>query len=298
MYGTLKEEAKRRLAAPSKDARGYTRWWWYGCNVEKEEIKRELDEMVKANIGGVELQILYALEADDYVLKADGYEPKADSYEPEADDYALAAGGKAVASAKNGGAASGMDRKERRNHFYLSPEYLELVAFAAEEANKRGMKFDVTLGSAWPYGGPFVPEELSAPTVIPYTIDVKGPCRFSYDFTTRTYGEIVSCVMGRMENCEMVPDSIRDITDKVRDKYLFHWPWGEGAFPSGHTGRRLQDRSFCVQRKKASDVDTGSGRGGLCHRPQPCGRGPAVLRLRGKSHRGGGEKGLYSVLFL
>lgn len=207
MSKKIKEEVREKLAAPSKDARGYTRWWWYGCNVEKEEIKKELDEMVRANIGGVELQIMYALEADDNVVETDGSGAAASERE---DEY-----------------VSGINRGERRNHFYLSPEYLELVAFAAEEANKRGMKFDMTLGSSWPYGGPFVPEELSAPTVIPYTIDVKGPCCFSYDFTTRTYGEIVSCVMGRMENCEMVPDSIRDITDKVTDKYLFNWPWGK-----------------------------------------------------------------------
>lgn len=186
MSKTRKEEVKMRLEEPSGDTRGYTRWWWYGCDVEPEEIIRELDEMVRANMGGVELQILYPLEAD---------------------------------------------RDDRQNQFYLSPGFLKRVAFAAEEANKRGLKFDMTLGSSWPYGGPFVTEELSAPTVIPYTIDVKGPCSFSYDFTTRTYGEIVSCVMGRMENCEMVPDSIRDITDKVVDKYLFNWPWGKELSP-------------------------------------------------------------------
>lgn len=182
MDQSVKGEIKKRLDAPSKDARGYTRWWWYGCDAEREEIQKELDEMVKAGIGGVELQILYALDADG--------------------EY-------------------------RKNHFYLSPGYLELVAFAAEEADKRGMKFDMTLGSSWPYGGPFVPVEYSAPTVLPYTIDVKGPCIFSYDFTTRTYGEIVSCVMGRMEHCEMIPESIQDITDQVTDKYLFNWPWGK-----------------------------------------------------------------------
>ena len=125
MSRKIKEEVREKLAAPSKDARGYTRWWWYGCNVEKEEIKKELDEMVRANIGGVELQIMYALEADDYVLEADG--------------------SGAAASEREGEHVSGINRGERRNHFYLSPEYLELVAFAAEEANKRGMKFDMTL---------------------------------------------------------------------------------------------------------------------------------------------------------
>ena len=52
------EDVQRLLNYPDPDARGLTRWWWYGCCVEKEEIDRELDFMHDADIGGVELQIL------------------------------------------------------------------------------------------------------------------------------------------------------------------------------------------------------------------------------------------------
>ena len=60
-----KEEIKQRISHPCRAARGRTRWWWYGCAVEKEEIIRELDFMEAAGIGGVELQILYPVHADD-----------------------------------------------------------------------------------------------------------------------------------------------------------------------------------------------------------------------------------------
>ena len=176
----IKELVHAQLLHPRKETRGYTRWWWFGCAVDKDEIERELDCMLEAGIGGVELQILYPIVADD---------PKAGI----------------------------------RNQNYLSPEFFEYIRFAAEAAKKRGMKFDMMLGSSWPYGGPFVPVELSAPNVIPYTIDVKGPCKFSYDFTTRIYGDCVACVIGKMQNCEMLPESIVDITDRVIDKYLFNW---------------------------------------------------------------------------
>ena len=53
------------IRKPDKEYRGITRWWWYGCAVTEEEIERELDFMKAAGIGGVELQILYAVEADD-----------------------------------------------------------------------------------------------------------------------------------------------------------------------------------------------------------------------------------------
>lgn len=181
---STRQAVEKQLLSPGKETRGYTRWWWYGCAVDREEIRRELDEMLDAGIGGVELQILYPVWPDD-------------------------------------------EDKGIKNQFYLSPGYFESIRFACEEAKKRGMKFDLTLGSSWPYGGPFVPAELSAPNVIPYMIDVKGPCRYRYDFTTRLYGECVGCIMGRMENCQMIPESIVDITDQVIDKYLFNWEWGK-----------------------------------------------------------------------
>lgn len=183
-----RESVEEQLFCPREEARGYTRWWWYGCAVDRNEIKRELDYMKEAGIGGVELQVLYPVCADD-------------------------------------------PQKGIQNHFYLSPEHLAYIKMACEEAKERGLKFDLTLGSSWPFGGPFVPAELSAPNVIPYIIDVKGPCRYYYDFTTRVYGECVACIMGKMKDCKMIPESIVDITDKVRVKYLFNWEWGSELEP-------------------------------------------------------------------
>lgn len=186
MYKEMKTKVQVQdaLLHPRKEARGLTRWWWFGCAVEPKEIRRELECMHEAGLGGVELQILYPVTADD----------------------------------KEAGI---------QNQSYLSPQFFSLIRFAAQTARELDMTFDVTLGSSWPYGGPFVPPSLSAPNVIPYTIDVKGPCKFSYDFTTRVYGDCVACVIGKMENCEMLPDTMVDITDKVIDKYLFNWEWGK-----------------------------------------------------------------------
>lgn len=48
------QEITALLTSPPADARGLTRWWWYGCAVTREEIVRELDFMQAAHIGGVE----------------------------------------------------------------------------------------------------------------------------------------------------------------------------------------------------------------------------------------------------
>ncbi|HEX4921680.1 MAG TPA: glycosyl hydrolase, partial [Candidatus Bathyarchaeia archaeon] len=41
------------------------RWWWFGPAVTKSEIKRELQQMKSAGIGGVEIATLYPLSLDD-----------------------------------------------------------------------------------------------------------------------------------------------------------------------------------------------------------------------------------------
>jgi len=178
-----KDEIRQQLRFPRREARGKTRWWWYGCAVEREEIVRELNFMQEAQIGGVELQILYPLEADD-------------------------------------------SERGIKNYEYLSPEFMEMIRFTADEAAARGMQFDLTLGSSWPFGGPFLSEELSGQTVLPFSMDVQGPCKYSKDLTTVIYGKIVGAVIGKMEGGEMIPDSIEDITARITDKYLFEWPWG------------------------------------------------------------------------
>lgn len=178
-----KKDIQNQIQSPRKETRGKTRWWWYGCAVDRKELIRELDYMQEAGLGGVELQILYPLEADD-------------------------------------------EKQGIANVDYMSPEYLELINFAADEAKKRDMQFDLTLGSSWPFGGPFMSEELAGQNVLPFSIDVQGPCRFSKDLTTVLYGRVVGAVLGKMDGDEMLPETIVDISEKITDKYLFNWPWG------------------------------------------------------------------------
>lgn len=119
-----------------------------------------------------------------------------------------------------------METDDRKCIAYFSPEYFDILEFTKRETEKRGMIFDLTLGTSWPFGGPFVPPNLSAPHVITYTIDVTGPKTFTYDFTTRISGEIVGCVMGKMENSEMLPETMVDLSDKLGIHELYNWPWG------------------------------------------------------------------------
>ncbi|HEY7088203.1 MAG TPA: glycosyl hydrolase, partial [Tepidisphaeraceae bacterium] len=44
-----------------------------------------------------------------------------------------------------------------RNLAFLSPEFLDCLSFTAQKAKELGLRFDLTLGSGWPYGGPMIP---------------------------------------------------------------------------------------------------------------------------------------------
>jgi len=49
-----------------------------------------------------------------------------------------------------------------RNYRYLSPEFLEVLGFAADKAKEFGIDVDVLVGTGWPYGGPSITPELGA----------------------------------------------------------------------------------------------------------------------------------------
>jgi hypothetical protein len=48
------------------------------------------------------------------------------------------------------------------NFPYLSAEFLDDLSFTAEKAHELGLRFDLTLGSGWPFGGPHTPITLAS----------------------------------------------------------------------------------------------------------------------------------------
>jgi hypothetical protein len=61
-----------------------------------------------------------------------------------------------------------LDNPERgiRNLAYLSPEFLQVLRYAARRSRELGLSFDLTLGTGWPYGGPSVSPEEAAHMLI------------------------------------------------------------------------------------------------------------------------------------
>lgn len=58
------------------------------------------------------------------------------------------------------------------NERFLSPAFCRVLRHAAEEAQRLGMRFDLTLGSGWPFGGPHIPPKLAARQVRTQTVSI------------------------------------------------------------------------------------------------------------------------------
>ncbi|MGA2849834.1 MAG: glycosyl hydrolase, partial [Terracidiphilus sp.] len=59
------QDLREGFLNPPADARPMMRWWWFGPAVTKPELKKELETMAGAGIGGVEIQPVYPLMLDD-----------------------------------------------------------------------------------------------------------------------------------------------------------------------------------------------------------------------------------------
>ncbi len=60
----LGQNLRQGFLNPPPDARPMMRWWWFGPSVVQPELKKELETMRSAGIGGVEIQPVYPLMLD------------------------------------------------------------------------------------------------------------------------------------------------------------------------------------------------------------------------------------------
>jgi len=54
------------------------------------------------------------------------------------------------------------EKRGIKNYPFLSPDFLDLLKYAANKAHSLHMTVDVTMGTGWPYGGPWINAETAA----------------------------------------------------------------------------------------------------------------------------------------
>ncbi|WP_120004543.1 glycosyl hydrolase [Nesterenkonia muleiensis] len=181
---------------PDPSARVLMRWWWFGPQVHRDDLVRDLDRMVQVGIGGVECAFVYPMSADS-------------------------------------------DR-------FLSDAFLADLRFAAQAAQDRDLRFDVTLGSGWPYGGPHIDATTASRRIHWETEEVLiGPQRMPLP-KAWPYDEFIAAYIGEgtradvpQEFCELQTEFV----DGVRHILI---PQGRGprlmliavSRPTGQTVKR------------------------------------------------------------
>jgi glycosyl hydrolase family 106( putative alpha-L-rhamnosidase) len=98
-----------------------------------------------------------------------------------------------------------------RNERYLSPEFLDKVAFASRKARELGLRMDVTIGSGWSYGGPYITPDLAAARlrserreITPDRTSVPRPVPYDGD-------RLVAAFIGRGSMQESDPRTFREL---------------------------------------------------------------------------------------
>ncbi|HVU38708.1 MAG TPA: glycosyl hydrolase [Opitutales bacterium] len=56
---------------------------------------------------------------------------------------------------------------------FLSPEFFDMIGFTAAKAKELGLRFDLTLGSGWPYGGPMFSREEAVQSLGQSTVAIQ-----------------------------------------------------------------------------------------------------------------------------
>jgi len=186
MNKLAKDKEKKYLQLikePPEEAKVYTRWWWFGCSVNKREINRELDFMKKANIGGVEIQVLYPIQEDS-------------------------------------------ENANIKHKDFFSKEFFEIINYTINKCVELEMKVDFTLGSSWPFGGPFITHEMAPYIIIPYQQDITGPTKFNFDYTGIFAGEILNAFIIKKGEENFLKDKIIDVTEQLQSTWIYNWPYG------------------------------------------------------------------------
>ena len=68
----------------------------------------------------------------------------------------------------------GVRGQEERFRSYLSPEWMRLFEHVLNEGKRLGLGIDMSTGTGWPFGGPWVTSDISARHVVTKRYTLKG----------------------------------------------------------------------------------------------------------------------------
>lgn len=123
---------------------------------------------------------------------------------------------------------------------YLSPRWMEMLAYTESESHRLGMKTDMNTGTGWPFGGPEVTVEEAATKAIFQEYTITGGRKIDLKIAVEDKKqESVACLSKLMAYC--AKGEKRDITPLVKNGWL-NWraPAGEWKLIALFVGKTLQ----------------------------------------------------------
>ena len=158
---------------------------------------------------------------------------------------------------------------------YLSPQFLDMVGYAIEQARILDMEVSLSFGAGWKFGGSWVPPTQRSKVLAQASLDLQGPGAFDRElpsyvvpqhsqYLARTFesdapdeNQIVAVVAGRISGDELDADTLVDLTDQVKGNHL-KWSipagnWRVMVFRLKYTGEQNATTENLPQRQWVVD---------------------------------------------
>src|SRR5579872_2490113 len=120
--------AQLQWPAVTSQTRPWTRWWWQGSAVNRQDLTANMEKYKAAGLGGLELTPIYGVKG----------------YEDQFIDY-------------------------------LSPRWMDMLRYTLQEADRLGLRLDMSTGTGWPFGGgPLIDSVYACKELFYKTYTLKG----------------------------------------------------------------------------------------------------------------------------
>ncbi len=96
---------------------------------------------------------------------------------------------------------------------FLSDEFIDALRFTSEKARELGLRFDLTLGSGWPYGGPQVTVNEAAGRLRVERVRPAQNARRVSVPSINNGEKLIAVFLARYLEKSIAPESVREITD-------------------------------------------------------------------------------------
>ena len=127
---------------------------------------------------------------------------------------------------------------------FLSDEFIDALRFTAEKARELGLRFDLTLGSGWPFGGPTVAIDHAAGRLRYEHVKVDQNSRVAKVPSIAAGEKLLAVFLARVEGSSFAANSFQELTD-VSDDLVRLPSLGSGVhevlfFISSRTGMQVK----------------------------------------------------------